>query len=162
MCEFGETVLFHYQNLPSNTGKSDLRWDFGIWLGRCTLSDSHFVGTGTTVYRTRTVKRLPKPGRYRKELLPQIQATPWNRFVGTARARPTPGFVLDLPAGTTSADSAAQTEDLGATTIDDDAPTHDGDVQAPTDPSAAASVPTAQTPAASSTAPTGQGIRRPA
>ena len=93
ICEFAETVLFHYAEPLDN--KTTPKWTEGIWLGRCTQSDEHFVGTKDNVFRTRTIRRLPKSDRYKKELLEGLQATPWStRGVGRA---PTDDFVLNLP-----------------------------------------------------------------
>ena len=63
ICEFGETALFHYSKVPT---KTSIAWDHGIWLGRCTQSDEHYVANGTNVYRARSIRRLPKPDRYEK------------------------------------------------------------------------------------------------
>ena len=50
ICEFGETVLFQYAH---KTNKTTIDWNYGIWLGKCTQSDEHYVATGDDVYRTR-------------------------------------------------------------------------------------------------------------
>ena len=93
MCEFAETVLFHYAD--EGATKTTINWDYGIWLGRCTQSDEHFVGTSLQVYRTTSIRRLPKADRYNKELLESITSTPWStRGIGKG---PTTDFVLPLP-----------------------------------------------------------------
>ena len=93
ICEFGETILFQYSaGIPDKTTSS---WDYGIWLGRCTQSYEHFVGTKDNIYRTRTVRRLPEKDKYDVKLLEAILSTPWaTRDVGKA---PTVEFVLPLP-----------------------------------------------------------------
>ena len=78
--------------IPDKTTSS---WDYGVWLGRCTQSDEHFVGTKDNIYRTRTVRRLPEKDKYDVKLLEAIVSTPWaTRGVGEA---PTVEFVLPLP-----------------------------------------------------------------
>jgi len=90
ICEFAETVIFNYGTNPNNTKAN---WDYGIWLGRCTQSDEHYVANQTNVYRTRSIRRLPKSDRCNKELLTTIVATPWaTEGVGNA---PTNNFVLN-------------------------------------------------------------------
>merc|ERR1711884_656242 len=83
ICEFGETLLFNYSSgVPTKTTNS---WDYGIWLGRCTQSDEHFVTTGDKIYRTRSVRRLPLCDRYNKELILKAVAAPWTtRGIGRA------------------------------------------------------------------------------
>ena len=58
-CEFAETIRFKY-SAGANT-KAAIDWDHGIWQGRCTQSDEHYVATKNNVYRTRSVKRLNAP-----------------------------------------------------------------------------------------------------
>ena len=92
ICEFGETVLFQYALRAS---KVESNWDYGIWLGRCTQSDEHYVATGKDVYRTRTIRRLPKTERYHKELINKVLSTPWaTKGIGK---QPTDNFVLNTP-----------------------------------------------------------------
>ncbi len=76
ICEFAETVLYRASN-PTGP-KMDVKWDYGLWLGKCTYSDEHYVGTKDEVLRTMHVKRLPPSERYDKELLLQVTATPWK------------------------------------------------------------------------------------
>ena len=99
ICEFGETVLFHYSaGIPD---KTTTQWDYGIWFGRCTQSDEHFVATDTNVYRTRSIRRQPLADKYKKELLATIDSTPWaTRGVGKAA---TDDFVIAYPLPTTNA-----------------------------------------------------------
>ena len=89
ICEFGETVDFQY---ATRTSKTMSNWSTGIWLGRCTNSDEHYVATSEDVYRTRTIRRLNKSDRYKKELLDAMVSTPWaTKGVGK---QPTDDFVL--------------------------------------------------------------------
>ena len=40
IAQFGETVMFHYGIVDTKTTPT---WTKGIWLGRCTQSDEHYV-----------------------------------------------------------------------------------------------------------------------
>ena len=42
---------------PQHKGK--VSWFSGIWLGKDTESDQHFVADASGVFKTRSVKRLP-------------------------------------------------------------------------------------------------------
>ena len=90
LCEFGETLLFRASHYPNH--KAESAWDYGIWLGKCSRSDEHFVATATRVYRTRTVRRLPPTDRYNRDLLESITSIPWETN-GVGKT-PTPSFVL--------------------------------------------------------------------
>ena len=74
LCEFGETILFRSSHHPNH--KAESAWDYGLWLGKCTRSDEHFVGTATGVYRTRTIRRLPATDRYDRALFDKVTSTP--------------------------------------------------------------------------------------
>ena len=58
LCIFGETVMFAEQTkvLPKNA----IRFNSGIWVGRCTISNAHLVVDGSKLFRTRTVRRFPE------------------------------------------------------------------------------------------------------
>ena len=49
LCRFGETVLFRREQ-----HKGKLSWFHGIWLGKDTESDQHFVADATGVFKTRS------------------------------------------------------------------------------------------------------------
>ena len=55
LCRFGEAVHFRKRNQH----KGQVAWFSGIWLGRDTESDQHFVADADGVYKTRSVKRFP-------------------------------------------------------------------------------------------------------
>ena len=57
-CIFGETPMYAEQAkvLP----KHAIRFNSGIWVGRCTISNAHLVVDGSKVFRTRTVRRFPE------------------------------------------------------------------------------------------------------
>ena len=58
LCIFGETVMYAEQTnvLP----KHAIRFNSGIWVGRCTISNAHLVVDGSKLFRTRTVRRFPE------------------------------------------------------------------------------------------------------
>ena len=53
-----ETVMYAEQTkvLP----KHAFRFNSGIWVGRCTISNAHLVVDGNKLFRTRTVRRFPE------------------------------------------------------------------------------------------------------
>ena len=68
LCIFGETVMYAEQakTLP----KHATRFNSGIWVGRCTISNTHLVIDGTKLFRTRTVRRFPDgPDRWDAETM---------------------------------------------------------------------------------------------
>ena len=73
LCRFGETVLFRR---PQHKGK--VSWFSGIWLGKDTESDQHFVADASGVFKTRSVKRLPPSKQADLALLQAIKARPWD------------------------------------------------------------------------------------
>ena len=58
LCIFGETVMYAEQTkvLP----KHAIRFNSGIWVGRCTISNAHLVVDGFKLFRTRIVRRFPE------------------------------------------------------------------------------------------------------
>ena len=90
-----EVAAFTFDTDEESPNKTSIAWDYGIWLGRCTQSDEHFVGTAEEVYRTTSIRRLPKSDRYNRTLLESMVCTPWStRGVGRF---PTNDFVLPPP-----------------------------------------------------------------
>ena len=73
LCRFRETVLFRR---PQHKGK--VSWFSGIWLGKDTESDQHFVADASGVFKTRSVKRLPPSKQADLALLQAIKARPWD------------------------------------------------------------------------------------
>ena len=73
LCRFGETVLFRREQ-----HKGKLSWFHGIWLGKDTESDQHFVADATGVFKTRSVKRLPPSRQSDLSLLQSVKARPWD------------------------------------------------------------------------------------
>ena len=68
LCIFGESVMYAEQAkvLP----KHAIRFNSGIWVGRCTISNAHLVVDGSKLFRTRTVRRFPEgPERWNHETM---------------------------------------------------------------------------------------------
>ena len=72
LCRFGETVLFR----KSHTLKGRAAFVPGIWLGKDTESDQHFVADASGVFKTRSVKRHPPSRQADVALLQSIYARP--------------------------------------------------------------------------------------
>ena len=74
LCRFGETVLFR----KPHALKGRAAFAPGIWLGKDTESDQHFVAEATGAFMTRTVKRHPPSRQADVALLQSISAHPWD------------------------------------------------------------------------------------
>ena len=74
ICRFGETVLFRQQRAT----KGMPAFVRGIWLGKDTESDQHFVADSSGVFKTRSVKRLPPAQQADFQLLQSVVARPWD------------------------------------------------------------------------------------
>jgi len=94
ICNFAETVLF---KLVNKNFKASPTWQKGIWLGKDTESDEHFVATSEGVKKARSVRRLSTSEQRDVELLKTIKATPWDPR-GT-KGRETDVFVLSRVPG---------------------------------------------------------------
>eukprot|EP00974_Lingulodinium_polyedra_P009676 927951-Lingulodinium_polyedra.AAC.1 len=55
VCRYGVVSVRNTKGM----GKNDSKWQHGLWLGRRTQSDEHYVGLQGMVNRTRTVRRPP-------------------------------------------------------------------------------------------------------
>ena len=55
------------------------QWGYGIWLGRCTMSDENFVAKKSRIHMTRTVRRLPRDEQHSKTLLDDIDDNTWSK-----------------------------------------------------------------------------------
>ena len=86
LCRFGETVLFRREQ-----HKGKLSWFHGIWLGKDTESDQHFVADAAGVFKTRSVKRLPPSRQSDLSLLQSVKARPWDP---TGTKAETDAFIL--------------------------------------------------------------------
>ena len=86
LCRFGETVL-----LRREQHKGKLSWFHGIWLGKDTESDQHFVADATGVFKPRSVKRLPPSKQSDLSLFQPVKARPWDP---TGTKAETDAFIL--------------------------------------------------------------------
>ena len=57
--------------------KSLPAWEEGIWLGRETESNQHFVATSHGVHKTRSLRRRPLSEQVQKDLVSALRAKPW-------------------------------------------------------------------------------------
>ena len=73
---WAETIMFRRPGPP--TTKTDIWWDYGIWVGKCTNSEEHFVLTPNGVLRCRSIRRLVPSARYNAKLLQSVVGTPWR------------------------------------------------------------------------------------
>ena len=76
VCQFGEAIHFKRNQPAHMVQKLELHWNPGIWLGRCTGSNEHIVGTSSRVYKTRSVRRMPESRHWQTELLQSVKGTP--------------------------------------------------------------------------------------
>ena len=89
ICSFGEKVA--YQR-PRRFDKSAPSWDYGVWIGKCTSTEEHLIGTKDGVVRARSIRRLPASDRFDKELYENFKGVPWRpRGPGTENI---PDFVV--------------------------------------------------------------------
>ena len=74
LCEFGETVQ---HLLPTNkqVPKMEQRFYPAIWLGRDTTTGETLLGIANRVVRARTIRRMPRPEKYNKQLFDVISKT---------------------------------------------------------------------------------------
>ena len=74
LCEFGETVQYL---LPTNKQlpKMEQRFFPAIWLGRDTTTGETLLGITNKVVRARTIRRMPYPEKYNKQLFDVISRT---------------------------------------------------------------------------------------
>ena len=74
LCEFGETVQYL---LPTSKQlpKMEQRFFPAIWLGRDTTTGETLLGIANKVIRARTIRRMPRPEKYNKQLFDVISRT---------------------------------------------------------------------------------------
>ena len=73
LCRIAESVQFR---LPAP--KSEPSWHSGIWLGRDTTSDQHFVADSNAVYKVRGIRRLQPGSQVKRDLMQGLRALPWD------------------------------------------------------------------------------------
>ena len=74
-CRFAEVVHFRK---AGKFPKSLPAWEEGLWLGRDTESNQHFVATAQGVHKTRSLRRRPPSEQVQKDLLESLRAKPWD------------------------------------------------------------------------------------
>ena len=77
----------------ANVGKTQLSLGDGIWPGRDTESDMHFVADSSGVVKTRSIRQNIPSRQSSLELLQRITATPWDP---TGSKRDADAFILPL------------------------------------------------------------------
>ena len=77
----------------ASVGKTQLSLGDGIWLGRNTESDMHFVADSSGVVKTRSIRQNIPSRQSSLELLQRITATPWDH---TGSKGETDAFILPL------------------------------------------------------------------
>ena len=98
LVEFGERVMFF---IPKKSrAKLDMRWRYGVWIGRSMSSDESFVATADgSVTKARAVVRLVEAARWNKPMIEAIRGTPMDMKSGPALekidAEPHPHLGLD-------------------------------------------------------------------
>ena len=75
LCRFAEVV--HFRKV-GKFPKAIPAWEEGLWLGRDTESNQHFVATPHGVFKTRSLRRRPPSEQIHKALLESLKATPWD------------------------------------------------------------------------------------
>eukprot|EP00435_Cladocopium_sp_Y103_P030053 s1683_g7.t1 len=71
---FGETVLAFVRT----SQKGLPQWRRGIWLSKSANNDCHIVASGSGLYVTRSIRRLPDAESFQLEPLGEITASPWE------------------------------------------------------------------------------------
>ncbi|CAE7439381.1 RE2 [Symbiodinium natans] len=76
VAEFTSEVV-HFRKI-GKFPKSDAAWEEGLWLGRDTESNQHFVGTPQGVIKIRSLRRRPPSEQLDLALVQSLTATPWD------------------------------------------------------------------------------------
>ena len=111
ICEFGETVQYllpTVKQLP----KMEQRFFKAIWLGRDTATGETLLGISNKVIRARTIRRMPKPEKYDKQMFDIISQTGQTMAPPpTSQAQLQPPMVFHPPRRqTTTTESQTSTE----------------------------------------------------
>ena len=85
--EFGELVHFRRIPVHCRLGKLDSLWGQGLFIGYKSQSGEYMVANMDGAYKTRTIKRMPEPERWKKDLLENMPWTPWRIKNPTERNR---------------------------------------------------------------------------
>ena len=111
ICEFGETVQYllpTVKQLP----KMEQRFFKATWLGRDTATGETLLGISNKVIRARTIRRMPKPEKYDKQMFDIISQTGQTMTPPpTSQAQLQPPMVFHPPRRqTTTTESQTSTE----------------------------------------------------
>ena len=74
---FGEKVLYKIAK-TKKIGKTEARWQYGVWLGSIESSDEHLIGTTLGVIKSRAVTTLQEGDRFDYKMLETMSGTPWK------------------------------------------------------------------------------------
>ena len=74
---FGETVLY---NIPKTVtrGKSQPRWNHGVWIGSIETSDEHLIATELGVIKARAVTAVMESKRFDAKSIQNVKGVPWK------------------------------------------------------------------------------------
>ena len=75
---FAEGILFKIKEKREGTGKLEIRWRVGIYLGVRAVSGEMIVGTKEGICRARTVRRKPLEERWSQANSSQVGGVPWK------------------------------------------------------------------------------------
>ena len=73
---FGECCICRRPGAQLN--KLEIHWLHGIWLGRDSKTDEHFIGTEGGIVRARAVRRMIESQQWIKERVLAMEWTPWR------------------------------------------------------------------------------------
>ena len=72
----------------------------GIFIGIRESSNEYYVGTDKGVFKTRSIKRVPEPDRYDRDMLDTMVGIPWKMIPATEGDVITLPAIVDMPAST--------------------------------------------------------------
>jgi len=75
--EFGEVVLWRKPRGQDYNVVAEARWESGVWMGRRWGTPNHLVSFGNRVVERRAIQRVPKPDRWKREMVDAVRATRW-------------------------------------------------------------------------------------
>ena len=74
---FGERVLYKIAKTV-RLGKSEPKWQYGIFLGTIESSDEHMLGTELGVIKARAVTAVPEGQRFDAQAIQAMKGVPWR------------------------------------------------------------------------------------
>ena len=80
MVDFGEVTRYKCRSHEGTIGKSEFRWEIGVWLGVDTRTGQHilFVASQGGIQHSRTLMRMPDAQKFDLDKLASVTATPWS------------------------------------------------------------------------------------